>query len=67
MFEKNPSLSDSLLYALLKALVFKEINGRNNPLLLEPKVKNFYRYLHTISPKVCESVAANLGGGPTTR
>jgi len=66
VFEKNPSLHDSLVYALLQALVYKEVSGRSNP-AIEPKVKNFYRYLNTINPKACEAVAANLGCGPSKR
>ena len=66
VFEKNPSLRNSIVYALLKALVYKEITGRGNP-EIEPRIKNFYRYLHTIAPKACEAVAANLGGGPSKR
>lgn len=65
-FEKNPLLKDSLVYALLQALVYKELSGRDN-LAIEPKIKNFYRYLHTINPRACEAVAANLGYGPSTR
>ncbi len=56
----------AIVYALLQALVYKELSGKGNP-QIEPKVKNFYRYLYTLNPRACKAVAANLGYAPSTR
>ena len=66
VFEKNPSLRNSIVYSLLQAMVYKEIGGRKNP-IIESKVKNFYRYLNALNPQACEAVAANLGSAPGKR
>ena len=66
LYVTNPSQRNDILYCLVEASVALQLGGRMNP-KIESVVKNFYRYIDTISPLACETVSANLGGGPTKR
>ena len=54
----NPKFKDSLIVALFRAAIAKNINGNNAA--TEEKVVNFYRFINTYNPKLSQVVEGNL-------
>ena len=66
LYASQPKFKDSIVCCMMEGLVTQWSTGQNN-IRLEGKVKNFYRYLDTVSPAASSIVAANLGRAPSKR
>ncbi len=66
LYMSNADFRNSIVVSMLEGLVVQLNTGVNNH-KIEERVRNFYRYLATISPTASQAVAANLGRSPSKR